>query len=383
MTASRRALFWLAGAAAFVVALNVFSPILLPFVAAMAIAYFLDPAADWLERRGVWRWLASALILALFFAAGVAVVVLLAPLLQAQLVELVRSVPDFVAWLREQLLPLAERLYGGVPGAEVTDLRGLAATYAGDVVAWLGSVVKGLWSGGLALLNLVSLLIVTPVVAFYLLRDWDRLVARIDGLLPRAQAPVIREQIGRIDRIIADYVRGVALVCLFLAAAYGIALTVVGLQFGLVIGIGAGLISFIPFLGALAGFLVGVGLALFQFSEWTPIAAVAGIFVVGQVLEGNVLTPRLVGGRIGLHPVWVLFALFAGGALFGFVGVLLAVPVAASIGVLGRFAVARYLGSGLYLGPVGRTRGDGAQAAGAGSRPPPGPGHGGLSGRRL
>jgi predicted PurR-regulated permease PerM len=372
MTASRRALFWLAGAAAFVVALNVFSPILLPFVAAMAIAYFLDPAADWLERRGVWRWLASALILALFFAAGVAVVVLLAPLLQAQLVELVRSVPDFVAWLREQLLPLAERLYGGVPGAEVTDLRGLAATYAGDVVAWLGSVVKGLWSGGLALLNLVSLLIVTPVVAFYLLRDWDRLVARIDGLLPRAQAPVIREQIGRIDRIIADYVRGVALVCLFLAAAYGIALTVVGLQFGLVIGIGAGLISFIPFLGALAGFLVGVGLALFQFSEWTPIAAVAGIFVVGQVLEGNVLTPRLVGGRIGLHPVWVLFALFAGGALFGFVGVLLAVPVAAAIGVLGRFAVARYLESGLYLGPgaspdAGRESGPGAETGPGGT----------------
>lgn len=364
--ASRQALFWLAGTAAFLAALHVFSPILLPFVAGTAIAYFLDPAADWLERRGLWRWLAAALILALFFAAGVAALAVLAPLIQAQLVELVRSLPDFVAWLREQILPLAERLYAGIPGGEAGDLRGLAGTYAGDAIRWLGRVAGELWSGGRAFVNLVSLLIVTPVVAFYLLRDWDRLMARLDGLLPRAHAPVIREQMRLIDGIIAGYVRGVALVCLTLAAFYGVALTLAGLDFGLVIGIGAGLVSFIPFLGALAGFLVAVGLALFQFSEWVPVAVVGGVFVVGQLLEGNLLTPRLVGERIGLHPVWVLFALFAGGLLFGFVGVLLAVPAAAVIGVLGRFAVGRYLESGLYLGP----------GAGAGSGPSSEPGGG-------
>lgn len=374
-TASRQALFWLAGAAAFVAALEVFRPILLPFVAGMAIAYFLDPAADWLERRGLWRWLAAALILALFFAAGVVVVVLLVPLLQAQLVEFFFSLPDFVAWIRDRLLPLAERLYAGLQAREAADLRGLAASYAGDVVAWLGGVIKGLWSGGRAFVNLLALLIVTPVVAFYLLRDWDRLVARIDGLLPRAHAPVIREQLRRIDAVVADYVRGVAMVCLTLAAFYAVALTAVGLKFGLVVGIGAGLVSFIPYVGALAGILVGVGLALFQFSEWPPVAAVAGVFVAGQLLEGNVLTPRLVGERIGLHPVWVLFALFAGGALFGFVGLLLAVPVAAVIGVLGRFALAQYLESPLYLGsrtPPERGPEGGPEAGSGADADPPG-----------
>lgn len=363
MTAARQALFWLWGVAALVAALYLFRGILLPFVVGMAVAYFFDPAVDRLELWRLPRGIAAALVLALFFAAGLMAMVLLVPLIQAQLVNFIESVPDYVAWFREKVLPHLQALYARLPVEGVEDLRGPAGTYAADVIAWMGRVARGLWSEGLALLNLLSLLFVTPIVAFYLLRDWDRIVARIDGWLPRAHAGVIREQLRLIDTTLAGFVRGVGLTCLALAAFYGVALTLIGLDYGLVVGIAAGLISFIPYFGALAGLVVATALAFFQFSEWLPIALVVATFVVGQAVEGNFLTPRLVGKRIGLHPVWVLFALFAGGALFGFVGVLLAVPVAAVIGVLGRFAVGRYLESPLYL-DKGKAAGEGPGAGG-------------------
>ena len=350
MTAARQTLFWLGGFALFLAAVYLFRGILLPFVVGMAVAYFLDPAADRLERWGLSRWLAATAVLALFFLAGAALVVVLAPLIRVQLVELVEAIPALVAWLRDKVLPLVEGLYARIPAAQLEDLRAAAGGFAGDVIARLGGVAGSLWSGGVALVNLLSLVIVTPIVAFYLVRDWDRLVARIDGWLPKAHAAVIREQVRRIDATLAGFVRGTAMVCLILAFFYAAALTLIGLKSGLVVGIGAGLISFVPFVGAFTGFIVATGLALFQFSDWVPVALVAGTFVVGQGLEGNLLTPKLVGDRIGLHPVWVIFALFAGGALFGFTGVLLAIPVAASIGVLGRFALGRYLESPLYLG---------------------------------
>ena len=355
--AAWKVLFWFAAAIVFVAFLYLVRGILLPFVLGLAIAYAFDPLADRLERWRVPRGVASALILAGVFAAAAAALVLLVPLLQEQLVLLAKQIPELVAWVRMQTADLVEALRGQIAAQDVAQLQAAAKGYVGDVVSWLGTFVSGLWSGGLAFVNLVSLVIVTPVVAFYLLRDWDVLLARLDGWLPRKAAPTIRAQAAEIDRLISEYVRGVVSVCLILAVFYGALLTLAGLDYGLVIGIFAGLISFIPFVGAILGFVISVALALYQFSEWLPVALVAGIFVAGQLLESNIITPRLVGDRIGLHPVWVLFALFAGGILFGFVGVLLAVPAAAAIGVLVRFALDRYLESAIYLGAKKRSRG--------------------------
>jgi predicted PurR-regulated permease PerM len=216
--------------------------------------------------------------------------------------------------------------------------------------AWAASVLGSVWAGGRAVIGAVSIVVVTPVVAFYLLYDWDRMLARLDALLPRQHADTIRALGRDVDKAIAGFIRGQGAVCLILGLFYAIALSAVGLNFGFLIGSVAGVISFIPYVGSIVGFFLSVGVALVQFwPDWIWILAVAGIFAVGQFLEGNILQPRLVGSSIGVHPVWLMFALFAFGSLFGFVGVLLAVPVTAAIGVLVRFAVERYRMSGFYL----------------------------------
>ena len=235
-------------------------------------------------------------------------------------------------------------------------VREALAGFADDLAKWGLALVKGIWESGLALLNLLSLVFITPIVAFYLLRDWDRIIERVKNWLPRAYADDILEQARQIDETLAGFVRGQGLVCLILAVYYSVILSVVGLEFGLIVGIGAGLISFVPFVGAISGFVAGLGLAVFQFDSWAWVGVVAAIFVVGQVLEGNVLTPKLVGERVGLHPVWVIFGALAGGALFGFVGVLIAVPVTAVVGVLMRYALGQYLDSRLYHGPSTKRR---------------------------
>jgi predicted PurR-regulated permease PerM len=209
-----------------------------------------------------------------------------------------------------------------------------------------------------ALFQLISLVVITPLVSFYLLRDWDRIVERIDAYLPRGSAPAIHDQFGKIDRTLAGFIRGQATVCLILGAFYAVGLSLVGLEFGLLIGLGTGLISFIPYFGMMVGLAVGISVALAQFSGLGSVALVAAVFAVGQVAEGNFLTPKLVGDRVGLHPVWVIFALLAGGTLFGFTGILLAVPAAAVIGVLVRFTLESYRDSRLYEG-LGDDAGDG------------------------
>jgi len=353
MTRERQTVFWIAGGAAFLVLLHLLSSILLPFVAGMAIAYFLDPVADWLEERKFSRTLATTLILLTFFIVAGALLTMLFPLLHRQIVDLFRMIPGIVETLRTEAVPWLESIIAELPAETMDDIRNAAKDFAGKAVKWITSVAANIWSGGVAFFNMLSLLVITPVVAFYLLRDWDLITAKIDSWLPRRPATTIREQFVEIDKTLAAFVRGQSTVCLVLALFYGIGLTIVGLKSGLLVGLGAGLISFIPYLGAAVGLAVGLGIAVFQFSEWMPIAVVAGIFLIGQTAESYILTPRLVGDRVGLHPVWIIFALLAGGALFGFTGVLLAVPVAAVMGVLTRFAIGRYLNSALYDGGGG------------------------------
>lgn len=350
MSRDRQSLFWLAGVVVFVLLLNVLSSVLLPFVAGMAVAYFLDPVADWLEEKKMSRALATSVILLGFFAIALGGIVLLMPVLQAQIAELARLIPAIIEAAHKYIQPQLADWREQLPPETLERIRTALGEFSGSGIKWLSKVIANVWSGGVAFLNLMSLILIAPIVAFYLLRDWDLITAKLDSWLPRPAAPTIREQLSKIDETIAGFVRGQASVCLTLSVFYGIGLTVAGLKSGLLVGLAAGFISFIPYLGASTGLIVGVGIAIFQYSEIAPILIVAGIFLVGQTLESYVLTPRLVGDRVGLHPVWIIFALLAGGAVFGFTGILLAVPVAAVIGVLVRFSIDKYLESPLYTG---------------------------------
>jgi len=218
------------------------------------------------------------------------------------------------------------------------------------MLGFLAAALTRIVGSGFALFNVLSLVVVTPVVAFYLLRDWRRAVARVDSWLPRRYTGVLRAQAREVDRILSAWLRGQAICCLVLAGFYAVSLTMVGLDLGLIVGIAAGMLSFIPYVGSITGGVASIGLALAQF-HWPGVAVVAGVFVLGQILEGYVIYPRFLGDRVELHAVWVIFALFAGGAVFGFLGILLAVPVAAALGVLARFWLRRYLSSPLYLEP--------------------------------
>lgn len=350
MSPGRQIRFWAIGFALFVALLWLLADALLPFVVGLAIAYLLDPFVDRLESLRLPRWLATTLVLLSFTVALTAFVLLLLPLVQAQVAQLVEVLPGYANRLRAQVEPVIERFLHDLSAEDMERLRTAAGQYAGDVAGWVAQVLKGVLSGGIAFFDVLSVIFITPVVAFYLLRDWDLLVATVDGWLPRRHAETIRAQTREVDETLAGFLRGQATVCLALGVFYAVALSMAGLHFGLVIGLLAGFLSFVPYVGSLFGFVSSVGLALMQFEEPWRVVVVAVIFLVGQAVEGNVLTPKLVGERVGLHPVWVIFALLAGGSLFGFVGVLLAVPVAAVIGVLTRFALRQYLDSPLYTG---------------------------------
>ncbi|MGV7033636.1 AI-2E family transporter [Methylobacterium symbioticum] len=326
--------------------------VMLPFVAGIALAYLLDPLADRLERLGLGRLAASLVILALFVVVLVVSLLLLVPLVANQVAALISSLPQMVSRLQgilaERAGPLLQRLGGADALSELQSSVGSLATQG---VAWLLAFLKSLWTGSQVLISIASLLVVTPVVAFYILVDWDRMIAALDGWVPPRHQLTVRELARQIDRAIIGFVRGQTLVCLILGSFYAVGLWLVGLNFGVLIGLIAGFLTFIPYVGTLTGFLLAMGVALVQYwpgSDWLHIGLTLGIFLTGQFLEGNIISPKLVGDSVGLHPVWLMFALLAFGSLFGFLGLLLAVPVAASIGVLVRFGLRQYLQSRLY-----------------------------------
>ncbi|MEL6677145.1 MAG: AI-2E family transporter [Pseudomonadota bacterium] len=320
---------------------------LLPFIVGAALAYFLDPVADRLERMGCSRIFATVVITLGLILLMILSLLVLIPLLANEVQRLVETLPQFVAGARRTLeTQFPNMLEEGSPIRRA--MEEATATLQSRGLDLINQVL----AGGMAVVDFLILLVVSPVVAFYLLVDWDRMIAVIDGWLPREHAPVIRRLAGQVDGVLAGFVRGQLTVCAILGVFYAIALTIVGLQFGLIIGLFAGLVSFIPFVGSILGGTLSVGVALFQFwGDPVWIVAVAGIFLIGQAVEGNFLTPKLVGGSVGLHPVWLMFALAAFGALLGFTGMLIAVPVAATIGVMLRFALNQYLSSSLYRGP--------------------------------
>ena len=329
-----------------------FSAILLPFVAASGIAYFLDPLAVRLNRLGLPRWAAAGLLVLGLLAVMLAFALLLYPIILSQIGLLLQRVPEYVvkvqAWANGTLSHLQEHL-----GADFVDnkLREIVATHAGAMIPYAVGALSRVIGSGFAIVNAITLLVVTPIVAFYLLRDWPKLVARVEAVLPLRYADLIRAQVLEVDRILSAWLRGQLLCCLMLAAFYSVGLTVVGLDLGIIVGLTAGLLSFIPYVGTITGAVTSIGLAVAQFPSWSGVFWVAAVFMLGQILEGYVIYPRLLGNRVELHDVLVIFALLAGGAAFGFLGVLLAVPVTAALGVLVRFWLRRYLHSPLYLDP--------------------------------
>jgi predicted PurR-regulated permease PerM len=351
LTLQRQILIWAISLAVLVFFLWVFSSILLPFIAGLVLAYFLDPLADRLERLGLPRIAASLFIVVASLLIIVVTLIVVAPMLTDQIVKLAGDIPEIINTAVARFNALAPAWIKDALSQTEANVQGSATGIAGKATEWLGTLLSTLLTGSLALFNLLSLIVITPIVAFYMLQDWDAMVAKVDAWIPREHVNTVRKLATNIDKSMAGFIRGQGTVCLLLGIFYAAALTLAGLRFGLAIGIIAGFLTFIPYVGALIGGVLAIGVALMQFwPEFWPIAIVAGIFAFGQFIEGNFLTPKLVGGSVGLHPVWVMFALFAFGYLFGFVGLLLAVPLAAIAGVLIRFALDQYLNSQLYLG---------------------------------
>jgi predicted PurR-regulated permease PerM len=349
MIYKRHPAFWIATLVVFVFLLWLLRDVLLPFVAGLALAYLQTPLADRLERLGINRTVAALLIVGGVTLTLVVLVVLLVPILAQQAAALIAGIPAYVARVQTLLSEpgpawLSPLLNGADVGKTMTEL---ATQGAGYVATLMGS----LWSRGKALAEFISILAIMPIVTFYLICDWHEMVATLDGWVPPHHRETVHRLVGEIDTAISGFLRGQAGVCLIIGIYYAVGLTLIGLNFGLLIGLAAGVLTFMPYVGSMAGLLIGASVAFGQFwPHWTSIVAVVGVFLFGEFIEGNVLGPKLVGDRVGLHPVWLIFAMFAFGYLLGLVGLLIAVPLAAAIAVLFRFGLTRYFASPFYLG---------------------------------
>jgi predicted PurR-regulated permease PerM len=341
---------WIIAGAVIALAMYSINGIFLPFVSGMFIAYAMHPTVTKMTEWGVGRTLATSLMLLSFFIIIGSMLFVLIPFITVELISIAGSLPQYAQRLFNVVLPYLDAMSSYIGIENMGDIQTRASTYFGDMFSWGLRFIASLLGNTLALANLISLIIITPVVAFYLLRDWPLILSGAKRLLPLQQAPTILDLASQINNTLGAYVRGQSQVCLILAFIYSLGLWLVGLKYSFTIGIVTGLLSFITFVGMLIGVFAGLGVALAQFDTWTPIVLVGGVFTIGSIIEGQLLSPNLVGGRIGLHPVWVIFALLAGGSMLGFIGMLLALPTAAIIGVLVRYSIARYLVSPLYLG---------------------------------
>ncbi|WP_395698246.1 AI-2E family transporter [Methylocella sp.] len=354
--------FWAGAVLLAALFLWLFSGVLAPFVAALALGYLLNPVAGRLERAGFSRLGASLAMMAVFLLAAAVFLFVVAPALWRQLTSFIIALPDYALRLDELLNHLADYVSKTV-SSPLLERLGLRQDVSGDLrnsmrdllnqgAQWAGAFVRSLWTSGAALISVISLLVLTPVIAFYLLLDWEKMIATVDGLVPPRRRATVRELAREIDAALSGFLRGQSLVCLFLGLWYGVGLSLIGLNYGLLIGLTAGLLSFIPYVGSLTALILSSVFALVQgWPEWRLMLMSLAVVGAGQFLEGNVLSPKLVGESVGLHPVWLIFALLAFGSLFGFGGLLIAVPCAAAFGVLLRYAAARYRASRIYVEP--------------------------------
>lgn len=353
--------FWLSAFAVLLFVLWLCWPIMPPFIIALGIGYLLDPVADWLQKLGLNRLMATLVILAAIVVVVAVLSILLVPILGHQLAAFITELPDLLSkllaliaragnWLgNDYIAPILKRI--GVNPAGANDVGTNVTNLVGDVTRTAASFLNSLLSHGLALISIFSLLIVLPVVAFYMLLDWHEMIASVDSLVPLRHRDTVHQLGCEIDAALAGFLRGQSLVCLFLGTWYGLGLSIIGLNFGLLIGISGGFLSFIPYVGSLTVLVVATIVALVQsWPHWQLPAFTVGLVLTGQFLEGNILSPKLVGDKVGVHPVWLIFALLAFGDLLGFIGLIIAVPFTSALAVILRFAIRRYRASELYLG---------------------------------
>ncbi len=342
------ALFWIAAAALGIGLLWLFEGILLPFVLGALIAYLLNPLITPFEKRGAPRWLCAIAVLAVFFTGVGVALLLLIPIVYQEVSELANNMPAYIQTFQGWLSVHLERLSPYIAGIDQFTISDKIKENAGQAIDFSKQLLGGILAGTQAVMGFASTLFLTPIVAFYMMADWHSITKTVRGLYPKAHTSTIERLLNQIDRSIAGFIRGQISVCALLGLIYGVALIAMGLKFGFVIGLTSGILSFIPFVGSAFGLVASVAVAWFQFGTLAMVGLAFGIFVVGQMIEGNILTPKLVGGSIQLHPLWIIFSLMAGGSLFGFTGMLIALPVAAVVGVLVRFFVERYKASAFY-----------------------------------
>lgn len=326
----------------------VFKGVLLPFILGTAVAYLLNPVVNWLGNHGLPRGLATLSILLGFLLIAAGTLIVLSPLIYQQLVELSEDIPSYVDQLWAVLQPYSLRLQemlGQESGQSVEDIlrqhSGAALNVANGALSYLAS-------GSQSVLSALSVVVFMPLVAYFMMKEWVHITNWVSDIVPRGSKKDIMSLLKEIDQKLSAFVRGQISVAVILGVVYAIALSVIGLKYGFLIGLSAGLLSIIPMVGSIVGLLAGVIVAWFQSGELSFVALVAGVFVVGQILEGNVLTPKIVGKSVGLHPLWIFFALLAGGSLFGIIGMLIAVPVAAVVSVLLSFGIKQYKAGPYY-----------------------------------
>ena len=343
--------FWIFFFAAIVAFVWLFHPILAPFIVGFAVAYLLNPIVVKLQKKNIPRWLSSLVILGLFFIILIVALLLAIPVLVREMVDFIKLLP--VAYRNGQ-----EWVADTFPTIEIPrtleDVRemdtDIVSERLGPVVEFSKNLLGNLFKSGIAIIGFISFMALMPIIAFYLLIDWSRLVDKIYSLMPKKNAGRIDTMLSEIDQSLAGFIRGQLTVCFILGTFYAIALTLLGLNYGFFVGVAAGVLTIIPYIGSIFGLVASVGLAFYQFGGWGyPLAAFI-IFIAGQLVEGNYLTPKLVGNSIGLHPLWVIFALMAGGMLLGILGMIIAIPVAAILSVLIRHATDIYKKSAYYKG---------------------------------
>lgn len=340
--------FWSIAFAVFLIFVWFFNSVLAPFVLGIAIAYLLDPLVRLLEKVGLRRWLSSLLMLVLFFTFLTIIILLVGPPAYRELADLVQKVPEYTDQIIEMTTPYIEMVQNKLGTDGPDQVKSLLKENAGKLFSAGSGVLAGIAGGGQALMSFLTILLVTPLVAFFVMREWPRMTAYIEDLYPKRHAATIKDLLKKIDIKIAGFVRGQLTVALVLGLVYAIVLSIVGLDYGFLIGISAGIAGIVPLVGSVLGLIVSVAVAWLQSGEIGFTGLIAGIFIAGQIIEANILSPRLLGKSVGMHPLWILFALMAGGSLFGITGMLLAVPVTAAIGVLLSYAIEQYKASKLY-----------------------------------
>ena len=348
MSAQKHFIFWLSAFAAFLGFIYVFKSVLLPFVLGGTVAYLLNPAVHKFKSWGISRKHAALFILFIFFSILAVVLAVLSPVLYREMLEFTDNLPAHFNAVISFAEPLINRVENFTGQDMSSDFKNMLRNNSDSAVGVAKQVLQGLAQGGQAFLGFLSLIVIMPIVAYFVMKEWDHITAWIKDLMPRDNKNTIMGLLKDIDTKLAGFIRGQITVAFVLAVAYAIALSLAGLKYSVLIGIGSGLLSVIPMVGSTIGLLVSVGVAWFQSGEWTYVLIIAGIFLGGQLIEGNFLTPKLVGDSVGIHPLWIFFALMAGGSLFGILGMLLAVPVAAVVSVLAAFAIKQYKNSPYY-----------------------------------